>query len=95
MEEYLGRSLELVTHHGPHTWPGEIQAALIRSAYEGGTGYEEGGGLHNVAAKMQKPSPEFADLPTTSMGVPDFANMTEGQKQRFLKLCAIDAGRRQ
>lgn len=95
MEEYLGRSIELVTHHGPHTWPSEIQAALIRSAYEGGTGYEEGGGLHNVAAKMQKPSPEFADLPTTSMGVPEFANMTEGQKQRFLKLCAIDTGLRQ
>ncbi len=91
IEEYLGQSLELVTHHRPHTWPEEIRAALIRSAYEeGGTGYEEGGGLHNVAAKLQKPSPEFADLPVTGMGVPDFANMTEALKQRFLKLCAVD-----
>ena len=90
LEEYLGQPCELVAHHGPHSWPDEIRAALIRSAYEGGTGYEEGGGLHNAAAKMQKPSPEFADLPVTGMGVPDFANMTESQKRRFLKLCAVD-----
>ena len=95
IEEYLGQPREFVTHHGPHEWPAEIRAALIRSAYEGGTGYEEGGGLHNVAAKLQKPSPEFADLPTTGMGVPDFANMTESQKQRFLKLCAVDTAAQQ
>ena len=52
-------------------------------------------GLHNVAAKLQKPSPEFADLPTTGMGVPDFASMTKSQKQRFLKLCAVDTAVRQ
>ena len=91
IEEYRGQPREFVTHHGQHVWPDGIRAALIRSAHEeGGTGYEEGGGLHNVAAKMQKPSPELADLPTTVMGVPDFANMTESQKQRFLNLCAVD-----
>ena len=96
IEEYLGQPREFVTHHGQHVWPDEIRAALIRTAYEeGGTGYEEGGGLHNVAAKTQKPSPEFADLPTTGMGVPDFSNMTESQKQRFLKLCAVDTNGRQ
>ena len=64
IEEYLGRPYEFVSRHGPDEWPDEIRAALIRSAYEGGTGYEEGGGLHNAVAKIQKPSTEFADLPT-------------------------------
>ncbi len=40
--------------------------------------------------KMQKPSPEFADLPTSGMGVPDFTRMSDRQKREFLELCAVD-----
>ena len=64
-------------------WPREIGAAL-------GAGAEEGGGLHNIAATLQSPSPEFADLPMTEMGVPNFSVMTHEQKKFFLKLCAVD-----
>ena len=65
-------------------WPAAVAAAL-------GQGAEEGGGLHNIAASLQMPSPEFADLPTTALGVPIFSAMTEAQKRRFLKLCGVDA----
>ena len=64
-------------------WPPAVAAAL-------GAGSEEGGGLHNVAASLQAPSPEFADLPTTELGVPVFSKMTEEQKRFFLGLCAIE-----
>ena len=50
----------------------------------------EDGGLHNIAASLQYPSPEFAGLPTTDLGVPDFEAMSEEQKQRFLGLLAVE-----
>jgi len=52
-------------------------------------GSEEGGGLHNIAASLQIPSPEFADLPTTQLGVPVFSQMTDDRKKSFLRLCGI------
>ncbi|MDE0450384.1 MAG: hypothetical protein OXI90_01280 [Gammaproteobacteria bacterium] len=84
IEELVGRSNPLGLGGGPkHVWPPEVAAAL-------GAGSEEGGGLHNIAATLQAPSPEFADLPTTEMGVPDLGAMTDEQKKFFLKLCAVD-----
>ena len=84
IEEYVGRPNPLGLGGGPKAvWRREIGAAL-------GAGAEEGGGLHNIAATLQAPSPEFADLPTTEMGVPDFGAMTDEQKKFFLKLCAVD-----
>ena len=84
MEEYVGRPNPLGLGGGPKAvWPREVGAAL-------GAGAEEGGGLHNIAATLQSPSPEFADLPTTEMGVPNFSAMTHEQKKFFLKLCAVD-----
>ena len=65
-------------------WPPAVGAAL-------GKGAEEGGGLHNIAASLQAPSPEFADLPTTALGVPVFEQMTEQQKTTFLALCGVAA----
>ena len=83
IEEHVGRPNPLGLGDGPpRVWPPEIAAALSR-------GSEEGGGLHNIAARMQAPSPEFADLPTTELGVPIFAAMTAEQKGRFLALCGI------
>ena len=66
----------------PAVWPSEIGRAL-------GEGGEEGNGLHNIAATMQMPSPEFAELPVTELLVPDFAKMTDKQKKSFIKLCGI------
>ena len=66
----------------PAFWPKEIAAAL-------GKGSEEGGGLHNIAARLQAPSPEFAELPVTDMGVPNFSAMTEDQKRFFMALCGV------
>ena len=66
----------------PAVWPQEIGKAL-------GAGSEEGGGLHNIAARLQAPSPEFSDLPVTDMGVPRFSSMSEEQKKRFLNLCGV------
>ena len=51
-------------------------------------GVEEGAGLHNIAAKSQMVSPEFAGMPVTD-GVPDFKKMSEEQKSKFIKLCDI------
>ena len=83
IEEYVGRPNPLGIGGGPkHVWPREVGMAL-------GKGMEEGGGLHNIAASLQMPSPEFADLPTTDMAVPDFEAMSEAQKQRFLALLAL------
>ena len=81
---FLGRSNPLGLGGSPKAvWPPAIGAAL-------GKGSEEGGGLHNIAASLQVPSPEFADLPTTALGVPVFSNMTSEQKRTFLKLCGVD-----
>ena len=82
--EHVGRPNPLGLGGGPkHVWPREVGMAL-------GKGAEEGGGLHNIAASLQWPSPEFAGLPTADMGVPDFEAMTEDQKQRFLGLLAVE-----
>ena len=84
IEEYVGRSNPLGLGGGPErVWPREVGMAV-------GKGAEEGGDLHNIAASLQYPSPEFADMPTTDLGVPDFEAMTEEQKQRFLKLLAVE-----
>ena len=53
-------------------------------------GSEEGNGLHNIAACMQTPSPEFADYPVTELLVPIFDEMSEEQKKSFIKLLGID-----
>lgn len=84
IEEYVGRPNPLGLGGGPkHVWPREVGMAL-------GKGAEEGGGLHNIAASLQMPSPEFADFPTTDMAVPDFEAMNEEQKRRFLALLAVE-----
>ena len=83
MAEYLGRENPLGLGGGPKAvWPPEVAAAL-------GKGAEQGGGLHNIAASLQAPSPEFADLPTTELGVPVFGKMTNAQKNAFLALCGV------
>ena len=83
IEARVGRPNPLGLGGGPKAvWPSEVAAAL-------GKGAEEGGGLHNIAASLQAPSPEFADLPTTELGVPLFAAMTDAQQQEFLALCAV------
>jgi hypothetical protein len=63
-------------------WPKPIIAALS-------VGVEEGAGLHNIAASLQMPSPEFSGLPVTEMGVPEFSLMSDTQKEFFLALCDI------
>ena len=63
-------------------WPAPIVKALS-------VGVEEGAGLHNIAASLQSPSPEFVGLPTTDMGVPDFSSMSDKQRSEFLKLCGL------
>ena len=82
--EHVGRENPLGLGGGPkHVWPREVGMAL-------GKGMEEGGGLHNIAASLQWPSPEFADLPKTDMGVPDFGAMSDEQKSAFLALLAVN-----
>jgi len=63
-------------------WPETISGPLM-------AGSEEGNGLHNIAATMQIQSPEFVDFPVTEMRVPIFDEMTEEQKEAFIKLLAI------
>ena len=83
IEEYVGRPNPLeFKPREKAVWPPEIGAAL-------GKGGEEGGGLHNIAAALQAPSPEFVDFPTTELGVPVFTSMSEEQKQSFLKMLAV------
>lgn len=83
IEEYVGRSnpLEFNVREKP-VWPPSVGAAL-------GKGSEEGGGLHNIAAALQSPSPEFANFPTTDLGVPVFTSMSEAQKETFLRMLAV------
>ncbi len=83
MANYLGFEPDLGAIDDP-VWPKPIIAALS-------VGVEEGAGLHNIAACLQAPSPEFNDLPTTEMGVPAFSRMTDAQKNHFLVLCATEA----
>ncbi len=81
--EHVGRPNPLALGGGPKAvWPAAVAAAL-------GKGAEQGGGLHNIAASLQSPSPEFAHLPTTELGVPVFSKMTDDQKRAFLRLCAV------
>ena len=82
--EYVGRPNPLnMEPRREAYWPSSVGAAL-------GAGSEEGGGLHNMAASLQAPSPEFADLPTTELGVPNFAAMTKEQKEFFLDLLHVE-----
>ena len=84
IEAYVGRRNPVGRAAGPPAvWPPAVRAAVSKGA-------EQGGGLHNIAASLQMPSPEFADLPTTAIGVPAFSKMTDEQKRSFLKLCAVD-----
>lgn len=80
LEAYVGRPNPLGRGLGPErVWFPEISAAMGKN-----------GGLHNIAASLQSPSPEFADLPTTVMRVPDFAAMSDEQKRYFVALCGIE-----
>jgi hypothetical protein len=84
IEKYVGRPNPLGRGGGQKiVWPKEIGGPLM----EGG---EDGNGLHNIAATMQIPSPEFADFPVTDMRVPNFDAMSDQQKRDFLKLLAVD-----
>ena len=82
MTAYLGVAPDLGGIDNP-VWPQSIIAALS-------AGTEEGAGLHNIAASLQSPSPEFSGLPTTSLGVPIFSKMSDEQKIDFLTLCAVE-----
>ena len=82
MTEYLGYEPDLGGVPDP-VWPKPIVAALV-------AGVEEGAGLHNIAATLQKPSPEFAESPTTELGVPVFSRMSDAQKADFVALCGIE-----
>lgn len=82
MSEHLGSEPKLLSF-SKMVWPKPVIAALS-------VGSEEGAGLHNIAASLQAPSPEFAELPTTELGVPVFSRMTDAQKADFLALCALE-----
>ena len=82
--EYVGKENPLgLAPRQQAVWPPEIAAAL-------GKGAEEGGGLHNIAASLQLPSPEYENIPTTELGVPVFSKMNESQKETFLRLLAVE-----
>lgn len=81
MAEYLGRDPDLGGVPNP-VWPQPIIDALVE-------GVEDGAGLHNIAASLQSSSPEFAELPTTDLGVPDLSRMSDAQKAEFVALCHV------
>jgi len=94
IEEYVGRENPLgfdINKEGKPSfmldpvgpWPPEVGAAL-------GEGGEEGNGLHNIAATLQKDSPEYENLPVSDLRVPIFIDMTDKQKADFVKLCGIE-----
>jgi hypothetical protein len=83
MAEYLGNDPDLGGVPNP-VWPKPVVDALVE-------GVEEGAGLHNIAASLQSPSPEFADLPATDLGVPNFSPMSDAQKAYFVSLCHIES----
>lgn len=66
----------------PPYWADEVAAALRE-------GNDEGNGLHNIAATLQAPSPEFEGLPVTELLVPIFEEMTDQQQRDFVALCGI------
>lgn len=82
MAAYLGFRPNLGGWENP-VWPQPIIAALS-------VGSEEGAGLHNIAATLQKSSPEFAGMPTTELLVPVFSRMSDAQKVEFLALCGVE-----
>ena len=82
MEVELGLAPDMGGVPDP-VWPKPIIVALSH-------GVEEGGGLHNIAASLQSPSPEFENLPTTSLGVPRFSQMSDAQKADFIRLCGLE-----
>lgn len=84
MEAHLGYKPEMGGVPSP-VWPKPIIVALSH-------GVESGGGLHNIAASLQAPSPEFEGWPTTELGVPDFSAMTEAQQLDFIALCGLEPG---
>ena len=81
LEKFLGYSPDLGGIIS-NFWPQPIVDALM-------VGVEEGAGLHNMAAKSQIISPEFAGMPVTELGVPDFKKMSEEQRSKFIKLCHV------
>ena len=84
MEAHLGYKPEMGGVPSP-VWPKPIIVALSH-------GVESGGGLHNIAASLQAPSPEFEGWPTTELGVPDFSAMTKAQQLDFIALCGLESG---
>lgn len=94
IEEYVGRPNPLglaLDEDGnpshllkPPYWADEVATALRE-------GNDEGNGLHNIAATLQMPSPEFEGFPVTDLRVPIFAEMTDQQKQTFIALCGVKA----
>tara|TARA_Y200000002_G_scaffold361336_1_gene347358 strand:- start:1884 stop:2543 length:660 start_codon:yes stop_codon:yes gene_type:complete len=84
MEARLGYKPEMGGVPSP-VWPKPIIVALSH-------GVESGGGLHNIAASLQAPSPEFEGWPTTELGVPNFSAMTEAQQLDFIALCGLEPG---
>ncbi|MAQ61434.1 MAG: hypothetical protein CMQ10_05080 [Gammaproteobacteria bacterium] len=83
MEARLGYKPEMGGVPSP-VWPKPIIVALSH-------GVESGGGLHNIAASLQAPSPEFEGWPTTELGVPNFSAMTEAQQLDFIALCGLES----
>ncbi len=84
IEKYVGRKNPYGEEQPSEMWwPETVSGPLM-------AGSEEGNGLHNIAATMQTQSPEFVDLPVTEMRVPIFDEMTEEQKQAFIKLLHIE-----
>ena len=84
MEAHLGYKPDMGGVPSP-VWPKPIVVAL---SY----GVDTGGGLHNIAASLQAPSPEFEGLPTTELGVPEFFCYDEGAKLDFIALCGLESG---
>ena len=80
--EHVGRSNPMGLKRREVYWHPEIGKAL-------GKGAEEGGGLHNETAKKLRPSDEVANLPQTQWGVPIWVDMSDQQKQDFLRLIGV------
>lgn len=81
ISDYLGYKVNFGGWENP-VWPQPIIDALS-------VGIEDGAGLHNIAASLQKTSPEYSGLPMTDLGVPFFPSMSDAQKLKFLTLCGI------
>ena len=81
--EFVGKENPLGLQPIDRDWPPAVGAAI-------GKGHNEGAGLHNIAAALQAPSPEYAELPTTDLGVPVFSRMTDAQKRFFLGLMNVE-----